>query len=96
MQCLVTVVVWKGSHAYQSMKNQDHRCNLVNNWGGGWQNQPWVLGILINERVKLKKMEKIGLFNFFHSLHYPSNCFENISVFYLPLFNSVAKKKNYS
>jgi hypothetical protein len=46
------------------MKNQDHRCNLANNCGG-WQNQPWVLGILINEEVKLRKREKIGLFNIF-------------------------------
>ena len=52
-----------------------------------------VLGILINEGIKLRKREKTGLFNFFHSLHYPNNHFENISVFYLPLFNSVPKKK---
>jgi hypothetical protein len=28
----------------------------------------------------------------FVSLHHPNNCFENIYIFYLPLFNSVAKK----
>jgi hypothetical protein len=64
--------------------------------GGGGQNRPWVLGILINEGVKLRKREKVGLFNFFHSLPYPNNRFENIYVFYLPLFNSIAQKKNYS
>ena len=33
------------------------------------------------------------VFLIFLSLDYPNNCFENISIFYLPLFNSVTTKK---
>ena len=32
------------------------------------------------------------IFNFFLSLHHPNNHLENVSIFYLPLFYSVAKK----
>jgi hypothetical protein len=58
----------------------------------GGQNRPWVLVALMYERVKLRNSGKIGLFHFFLSLHYQNNRFENISIFYLPLFNLVAKK----
>jgi hypothetical protein len=56
----------------------------------GRQNQPWVLGTLIYEGVKKEGEDRF--FSFFLPLHHPNNHFENISIFYLPCFNSVAKK----
>jgi len=39
-----------------------------------------------------RKRGKTGWFHFFLHLHHQNNRFENIYIFHLPLFNSVAKK----
>jgi hypothetical protein len=56
------------------------------------QNRSWALGTLIYEGVDLRKRGKTDLFDLFLSLHHPNNRFENTPIFYLPPFNSVAKK----
>jgi len=53
----------------------------------GRQNRPWILGTLIYEADKSRF--------FFCVLHHENNRLENTSIFYLPLFNAVAKKKSF-
>jgi hypothetical protein len=65
---------------------------LASNSGGGAAKSSTVIGTLIYERGKLEK-GGILVYLFFLSLHYPDYRFENISIFYLPLFTSKAKKK---
>lgn len=61
-----------------------HRHNFANNIGGGG------LSTTGNRNFNLWGERLVG-FTFLH-LHHPNNHFENIRIFYLPVFNSVAKK----
>ena len=53
---------------------------------------PWVLGTLIYEGIKLERGGRVVPFIFSLSFHHVNDRFENICIFSLPLFNSVAKK----
>jgi hypothetical protein len=49
------------------------------------------MGIRNSEASNLRPVKRT--FFIFLSLHHPNNPFENISILYLPLFTSVAKRK---
>jgi hypothetical protein len=76
----------------------DYERNLANNIGVGRRGEESTMGIrnFNLRRNEVRNMEKIGLndgFSFFPlSLHHSNHSLENIYIFYLPLFNSVAKK----
>ena len=50
-------------------------------------NRPWVL----RTQIPLVCLTYNACFSFFLSLRHPNNRFEHAAIFYMPLFNSVAK-----
>ena len=54
--------------------------------GGKIENGYWELRCLFSEPCKTR------VFSFFLSLHHQNNSLQNVTIFYLPLFNSVAQK----
>jgi hypothetical protein len=81
-----------GDHRWQA---RNISANIGVTWlitlgGGGGQNRPWVLGTLIYERDKFERGEDW----FEPVLHVHTLLSPTLTqFFYLPLFNSVAKKK---
>jgi len=69
---------------------------LPKNWlitveGGKGQNRPWVFETSIHKGVK-KRGGRLVCFSFLSAFSPKNNRFENNSIFYLPLFNSVPEK----
>lgn len=64
-----------------------HRHNLANGTGGG--------GLTMAIRNFYLQSWQTQGFHSFHSSHHLNNCLENISIFCMSLFKSVAKKKNF-
>jgi hypothetical protein len=49
-------------------------------------------GLVLGNQMPMFCAGKMLNFHFFLPLHHPNKCFNNVSVFYLPLLNSIAKK----